>query len=195
VPRATLHQVDPRARSYSGGPVAKMVGEMKRYFDDLRERLAKMSDAEREELAKRTEGMPMPVPPPAVPPKWTVKAAGKNATIAGRKAELYEVYRDGELYQERWIAPEPIFGADLDWAEYARWSRQLEASFQVGMGGSTPEGKEIDDLDRRGVELRSVLVGESARASTEITKIEKRDVPDSTFTLPVDYTLRGAQTL
>lgn len=61
------------------------------------------------------------------------------------------------------------------------------------MGGSSPSGKEIEGLFRRGVELKSVLLGSGLRVVSEVTKIEKKEVPDSTFTLPPDYVLKGAQ--
>lgn len=191
--KGTLYRVDPQAKTYSGGPVKSMVAEIRNYLDDLRRRLGQLTDEQREELARRTEGLPMPVPPPGKPPVWTVKARERTARIAGHEARLYEVYRDGRLAEERWIAASADFGSDLDYPKYARWSRELESSFAAGMGGSFPEGAEIDALCDKGVELRSVFLGDKVRVVTEVTRLEKRDVPDSTFQLPADYILKGAQ--
>ena len=191
VPRGTLFQVDPRAKSYSGGPVKDMIAQVKKYLDEMRERIAQMTDEQREELARHTEGLPVPVPPPATPPRWTVKATSRTLIIAGHKARLYEIARDGSLFEERWLAPSVDFGEDLDYARYARWSQELEASFAVGMGGSVPSGEEVEALYRQGVEVKSVLVGEKIRVVSEVTRLEKQEIPESTFTLPPDYLLKG----
>ena len=193
VPRGLLFQVDPASKSYSGGPVTEMIAEVRRYLDKLRERLAKLTDEQREELAARSPGMPMPVPPPKTPPKWSVRETGRRDTIAGRPVRLYEVLKDGVLFEEKWIAPGVMFGEDLDWAQFSKWSRELESSFATGMGGSTPAGDAVERLHEKGVELRSVLVGDDVRVVAEVTRLEERDVPASTFTIPPDYLLRGTQ--
>jgi hypothetical protein len=192
--RKTLHQVDPRAKTYSGGPIPKMIASVKTYLDRMRSELTQMTDEQREELARRTEGLPMPVPAPATPPSWTVKAGGKTATLAGRKAVLWEIYRDGTLFEQRWIAEGFSFGADLDQGEFARWSDELEGAFATGMGDSLPSGPAVDEFRDRGFLLRSVYVGSSARVVTEVVRIEERDIPESTFTLPVDYMVKDART-
>ncbi len=191
VPRRQLFQVDPAVRSYSGGPVQQMIGGIKRYLDEMREGLAKMSDAEREALARRMGDVPMPVPKTGEPPAWTVKATGRSQKILGRAAKLFEIYADGRLFEERWIATDLEFGADLDYAEYARWGRALEAAFAAGMGDDLPSGKEIEALDSKGLVMRSVLLGEKARVVSEVTSLQKKDLPDSTFALPLDYQLKG----
>ncbi|MGH7858172.1 MAG: hypothetical protein ACREQY_12680, partial [Candidatus Binatia bacterium] len=38
-----------------------------------------------------------------------------------------------------------------------------------------------------------VLLGDKVRVVTEVTRLEKGDIPDSTFHLPADYILKGAQ--
>jgi len=189
----TLFQVNPKSRTYSGGAIEKMIADVKRYLDEMRDDIAHMSEAEREALARDTHGMPMPVPPAAKPALWTVKKSAKKEVIADRPAELYEVYRDGKIYEQRWIATGFTFGKELDYRQFARSSRRLEASFASGMGQEVPEGKEIENLDDKGLVVRSVLVGEQARVVSEVTRLESRDVPDSTFVLPVDYRQKGAQ--
>ncbi len=193
VPRKRLFQVNPSARSYSGGPVQQMIGSIKRYLDEMREGLAKMSDEEREDLARRMGDVPMPVPKTGVPPAWTVKATGRSRKILGRTAKLFEIHADGRLFEERWIATDLEFGADLDYAEYARWGRALEAAFAAGMGDDLPSGREVEALDAKGLVMRSVLLGEKARVVSDVTSLEKKDLPDSTFALPLDFQLKGAQ--
>jgi len=191
--RRTLFQVNPAARTYSGGPIEKMIAAVKGYFDRMRDDLASMTDEQREALARRSGGMPMPVPPPAKAAVWTAKRTDRSESIAGQKADLYEISRDGRLYESRWIAPKLRFGADLDYAQFARWSRQLESAFATGMGDEVPAGRAIEALDAEGVVVKSVLVGERATLVSQVTRLEARDVPDSTFVLPVDYRNDGAQ--
>jgi hypothetical protein len=191
--RRTLFQVDPAARKYSGGPIEKMIAAVKQYFDRMRADLANMTDEQREALARKSGDLPMPVPPPAKPPLWTAKRTERKETIIGRKAELYEIYRDGKLYESRWITTQVNFGGDLDYPAFARWSRELEAAFATGMGQDLPTGKAVERLDGSGLVLRSVLTGEGVRVVSEVTRIQTRDVPDSTFVLPVEYQGKGAQ--
>ena len=193
VPRGLLFQVDPATKSYSGGPVKDMLAAVARYLDDLRARLSRMTDAEREELAKRSGGLPMPVPPPQTPPKWTVRRTGKVADIAKRRGRLHEIHRDGILFAEIWFSEDVPFGSDLDYAAFSRWSRDLEGAFATGMGGAAPSGEEIDRLYRSGLDLRQTLIGNGFRVVTEVTRLEARDVPESTFHLPPDYVLKGTQ--
>lgn len=190
--RHTLFEVNPAARTYSGGSVEKMIAAVKRYFDRLRADLANMTDEQREALARQTGDLPMPVPPPAKPAAWTVKRTGRTETLLGRSADLYEIYRDGQLYESRSIASRPIFDGDLDYPAFARASRELEAAYAAGMGQDSPEGKGIEQLDDKGLVLRSVLSGRGVRVVSEVTRLEKRDVPDSEFALPVDYRVKGA---
>lgn len=190
VSRGMLFQVDPREKSYSGGPVRDMIAQVKKYLDEMRERIARMTDEQREELARRTEGLPIPVPPPATPPLWSVKATDKTATIVGRSARRYEIYRDGSLFEEKWIASSVDFSKEIDYAHYVRWSQELEASFAMGMGGSFPSGEAVETLYRQGVEMKSVLVGEGVRVVSEVTRLEKKEISESVFSLPPDYLLK-----
>jgi hypothetical protein len=41
--------------------------------------------------------------------------------------------------------------------------------------------------------MKTILLGDKVRVVTEVTRLEKRDIPDSTFHLPPDYILKGAQ--
>ena len=191
--RGTLFQVNPAARSYSGGPIEKMIAAVKRYFDRMRADLANMTDEQREALARESGDMPMPVPPPAKPAAWTAKRTERSETVVGRRADLYEIYRDGKLYESRWIASQMSFDGDLDYPAFARWSHELEAAFATGMGQDLPAGKAIERLDAKGLVLRSVLSGEGVRVVSEVTRLEKRDLPDSTFVLPVEYKAKGAE--
>jgi hypothetical protein len=193
VPRGLLFQVDPSTKTYSGGSVKEMIAQVQRYLDDLREKLARLTDEQRQELARRAPGMPMPVPPPETPPAWSTKETSRTKTIAGREARLFEIHRDGVLFAEKWLAPDVSFGDDLDYHEFARWSRDLEGSFTAGMGGASPSGEEVDELYRQGVEMKQVLIGDGFRIVTEVKRLEPHDVPESTFHLPPDYTLKGAQ--
>lgn len=193
LPKGTLFQVDPGTRTYSGGAVTKMIADVRKYLDDMRQQLSRLTDEQREELARRSRGLPMPVPPPATPPRWTVTAKNQTTRIAGFRSRLFEIYGDGRLFEEVWISSEPALGDDVDYAAYARWSRELETSFTVGMGGSQPSGKAVEELDRKGVEMKSVLLGPNLRVVTEVTRLERRPVPDATFTLPPDYALKGTQ--
>jgi hypothetical protein len=187
LPRHTLYEVDPTTHTYSGGSIEKMIAAVKQYLDQMRDQLARMSESEREALARETGGMPMPVPPPATTPVWTVKRGERTEIIAGRKTELYEIDRDGKSYESRWIAAGFRFGKDLDYALFARWSRELESSFARGMGQDAPEGTAVEELDAKGLVMRSVLAGDGVRVVSEVVRLEARDVPDATFVLPVEY--------
>jgi len=61
-------------------------------------------------------------------------------------------------------------------------------------GKGAPEGRAVEELDAKGLVMRSVLAGDGVRVVSEVVRLEARDVPDATFVLPVDYRQTGAIT-
>jgi hypothetical protein len=168
-----------------------MVASVRKYLDQMRDEIARMTPEERQALADRTPGAPMPVPPGKTP-KWAVARTARTETLLGRRARVYEIRRNGLLHQERWIAGEVPFDDDLDYGAYRRASESLERAFSEGMGSSPPSGPDVEKLATAGLELKKVLHGDKVRVVTEVTALDRAEVPESTFTLPVDYMLKGA---
>ncbi|MEA2626149.1 MAG: hypothetical protein QOD06_2194 [Candidatus Binatota bacterium] len=189
--QGTLFQVDPAAKSYSGGKIGEMVSSVRKYLEQMRDEIARMTPEERQALADRTRGAPMPVPPGKTP-KWTVERTSRTETLLGRRARVYEIRRNGLLHEERWIAGDVPFGDDLDYGAYRRASESLESAFSEGMGNPPPSGPEVEKLATSGLELKKILHGEKVRVVTEVTELDRAEVPESTFTLPVDYMLKDA---
>ena len=89
-----LKEAQKQAMEWMSGLRAQMVEKMKT-----------MSPEDREAMQKKLDSMPEGMFGEEKPAKITVKATGKKETINGFACKEYEVYEDGDLTTQYWLAP------------------------------------------------------------------------------------------
>jgi uncharacterized protein DUF4412 len=122
-----------------------------------------------------------------------VERTQQTETIAGQPTRKFNVLVDGALYEEDWLTTDPALAKEfaLDRASELM-SRVSACAIASDPDPSHPkgvdEGKIYQKLYPQGWPLKTVAhVGGKPRTKTEITKVEKRDVPDSEFKPPPGY--------
>jgi hypothetical protein len=117
----------------------------------------------------------------------TVKGAGDGGIVAGLKTVKYGVEVDGELYEEIWLA------TDSDLLNEFKALKPLLRKFSAcastfGTEFAPENAPEYLQLMERGVEVKSIAYTDgSPEPVTDVVKLEKKDLPESEFSVPRDY--------
>jgi hypothetical protein len=109
-------------------------------------------------------------------------------TIAGYKAHKYIVLRNGEAYEETWIAQEINFATEVDQQKFqALVKRQQEAR-------TTPPGvvlAELTELLEKGYPVKTVNL--LSGVTKTVVQSEQKTIPESEFLAPSHYTAKSLQ--
>jgi hypothetical protein len=113
--------------------------------------------------------------------------AGDGGSVAGFKAVKYKVEVDGELYEEIWLATD----SDLlnEFKSLKPMLRKFSTCASTFGTEFTPENSpEYRQLMERGVEVKSIAYTDgSPEPVTDVVKLEKKDLPETEFSVPRDY--------
>ncbi len=122
-------------------------------------------------------------------PKVEVKATGEYQTIAGYKARKYQVYVNGRLRQDMWLADLPGFGKELDMDKMMELVHSMRPP---AMGRAPGLGWRVSPpmlaLWKKGMPL--MIVDHGRRGSQEVmkvTKVENKSLDKSMFLPPAGY--------
>ena len=164
--------------------------------DAMEAQLSQLSPENRakvEELRKQLQANRKKEEGKASPLVVKVVRTEETETIAGQPTRKFNVLVDGALYEEDWLTTDPALAKEfaLDRASELM-SRVSACAIASDPDPSHPkgvdEGKIYQKLYPQGWPLKTVAhVGGKPRTKTEITKVEKRDVPDSEFKPPAGY--------
>lgn len=184
--KGTLYRVNPRKKSFAGGEfIEEFIKEMKEAIRQMKE------------MGMPSEKMPPPEktapPKPAPRLKYTVKNTGQTTRIAGYLATKYQVYRGKDLDEEVWISQdlEKEIKKDLDYKRFERLYRELERALEAAFGPLSTTEVEMDDTTERdrlyeqGWEMKGI--DHSIGEVTEVIKVEKKEIPDREFQIPLGY--------
>jgi hypothetical protein len=168
----------------------------KAMHDAMEAQLSQLSPENRakvEQLRKQLEANRKKEEGQASPGVIKVERTEETETIAGQQTRKFNVLVDGSLYEEDWLTTDPALAKEfaLDRASELM-SRVSACAIASDPDPSHPkgvdEGKIYQKLYPQGWPLKTIAhVGGKARIKTEITKVEKRDVPDSEFKPPAGY--------
>ncbi len=186
-------QVNTAAKVYTAGTLDQELAEMKKY-------MAKMQADMAEEMKQAGEEPPPPPKPKEKKPVNITKTS-EEAVIAGYKAVKYDVREGDRLVEEVWISKDLNVGSDLDYKKFKKmfqqWMNALSeamAEFEGGdIGQSWTERDEYIKLFEEGYAVKQVVHLEEGSFITEVTSVEKKDVPDSEFALPKEFRKVSAQ--
>jgi hypothetical protein len=116
------------------------------------------------------------------PPEVSIERVGKGGKIAGFDTAKYEVYADGERYEEIWLTTDASLVSQLGSLDALR---KLAFCLNKGMAGEIESSPEYVKLITSGVVLKAVSyeMG-NPEVDTEIVRIEKKEFPPGEFALP-----------
>jgi len=103
--------------------------------------------------------------------------------IAGYEARKYVVLRNGEPYEEVWLAKAIDFGAEIDKQKFKKFMEKLRDS------RTTPPGTvlaELIPLAGKGYPVKTVNL--LSQVTKEIQQAEKKNIADEEFAVPQHYT-------
>lgn len=168
----------------------------KAMHDAMEEQLSKLppeSRAKVEALRKQLEANRKTDEGKTGPGVVKVERTEETATIAGQPTRKYSVLVDGALYEEDWLTTDPALAKEfaLDRASELM-SRVSSCATASDPDPSHPkgidEGKIYQKLYPQGWPLKTVAyAGGKSHTKAEITKVEKRDVPESEFKPPAGF--------
>jgi hypothetical protein len=195
---------DQENRVYWSGTVDEYVREVQKFQQaannlvrqQIEEAMKEMAPDQRkatEDLLQqmRGSGTPSPSQQSAKRPEVKVESTPETATIAGSKATKIMVYADGKPYQEVWLAKGTTLKGDLD----LKRMRGLQTKLTQAIMADTPSRQVVEEdpayekmLDQ-GYPVKVVDLGERGEpeSAIEVTRLEKRDIPDKEFQPPEGY--------
>lgn len=116
--------------------------------------------------------------------KITATPTTETTKIAGHSTTTYVVSRNGEPYEETWLAKDIHLGAEVKTAQLQEFFRKLQAA------RTTPPGTVLAELTQlvvSGYPARTVNLG--SQMTKELRQSEQTSIPESEFSAPQDYTL------
>ena len=182
--RGTISWMDLRAkRFWTGGPedLRKLMREA--YDREIAEQLKPLSPEDRKKYRQAIDAQ-LQRQKTATPPPLAIKPAGESKTIAGHKADKYNIWVNQSLREERWLAKLPGLEKDLDLVKFFELVR-----------ATYPEDKSdwrqhplLAPLGEKGYPMQTIEY--DARGPLDImtvTQVEERAVPESLFRAPKGF--------
>jgi hypothetical protein len=184
--KGQVTQVNTEAKIWTGGAFKDELEGIRTYMAQFRD------EFEEDEGGATTKSAS--TPPAAKKPEVKIARTGEEATIAGYKAVRYEVRRDGTLVEELWLSKDLDVSKDLDYGKFRRlfqdWLEAVGAAMaEIDGEGSAPwfQAEEYLKLFAEGYALKQVEHEEGVAYITEVTSVEKKDIPPSEFEVPAGF--------
>jgi hypothetical protein len=126
-------------------------------------------------------------------PQVSVVKEGDGGVIAGYSTVKYKVLTEGKLYEEVWLTSDPVVMKDLE-SLFRTVMKKFEkclfglANVTDSLPLAVEESPEYRTLERQGWQLRSrTYLGSGGPATSEVIRLEQKDVPASEFAIPPGY--------
>jgi len=173
------------SQTYWEGPLDEYLPVVTEQTKNMRTALLKqLSPEQRVQIETRSGPFDSLAPTLAI----TFERSAEEDTIAGFKAHKYMVLRNGEAYEETWIAQEINFETEVDPQKFkALVKRQQEAR-------TTPPGvvlAELTELLEKGYPVKTVNA--LSGVTKTVVQVEKKTIPESEFLAPAHYTAKSLQ--
>ncbi len=185
-PASEMQKVQAEARGQMESAMAQMQEQMQTQMESLPpEQRQAIMDAMRKQMQGEQGG----AKGAKRKLKVEVKRTGEKATIAGHTARKSEIWVDGELREELWIAKGVNVGKEIDVDKMAKFLR----AFGAGDGEMDYESSpKVMALWKEGYPLREVAVEGGERQVTEVVKAVQKRLAASTFQVPAGYRKVGS---
>ena len=160
-----------------------------KWMDTLRaqmeERMKAMPPEQKAAMQKKLDSLPQGMSGDEKPVKITVKATGEQKKINGYPCKAYDVYEDGEVTTQYWLA------TSISTEVFDAYQREL-SKWLEGMG---PLGvnrlQEWEHIQGKGFPIKVTRlkpIAGKAVFNREIIKVEEKSLSESLFQPPKDYT-------
>lgn len=174
-----------------GEAMNQMQGQMKQ----MEEQLKNLPPEQRKQIeammksaggSQRQAAQPPLKPEDCAPEKVDVKRTGKNVTVAGYDATGYQIFTNGALDSEVWIAPAITAAREIDPQKLERMMREMMKALpqcppRGQMFGADPMWKLMKD----GYPVRSV--DKDGGSVIEVVKAESRSLGATEFQAPTGF--------
>jgi hypothetical protein len=169
--------IDHALRRFAGGK-----------FDELAAELARIDEQELEETTPAEDAAEAEAS--AKPHSVEIKDLGAADRLRGYETRRHQVFVDGELIEELWMAPKINVAAEVDPAAFAAGMRKmLGESMSVGQGYE--ESAAYRALRATGHPLRQVLYFVGEKSTLEATVVATETFPAGDFDVPKGFSRVG----
>ena len=211
----TITQIDYKQRAYTTATAAEYAalmrqgfekmgeaaGQMQSQMKELEEQLKNLPPEQRRQIeammkqaqgAQRSPAQPQAKPEDCTPEKVDVKRTGKSITVAGYEASGYQVFTNGKLDSEVWIAPAITAAREIDPQKLERMMKEMMKALphcppRGQMFGADPMWKLMKD----GYPVRSV--DKDGGSVIEVVKAESRSLGATEFQAPAGFARKTLQ--
>lgn len=189
----TVTMLNPSRQAYWSGKPQQLNQQMNQALDARMEQALKQAPPERREqmrammerqMGRGGKGQSAMAPPAS---EVKVKDTGEKAKIAGYQATKYQVYVDGKLRQEMWVAQVPGFIDEMDMGKMMKLAHSMRAG-APGPGLGWRRSEAVQKLMSQGMPMKIVEYGRGAPMTVmTMTSVEKKKLPASTFQPPARW--------
>ena len=190
----TVTMLNPDRQAYWSGNPQQLNQQMNQAMEARMEQALKQAPPEkrdqmrsmmRERMGRGGMGQGKGMAPPAA--QVRVKDSGQSAKIAGYQATKYQVYVDGKLRQEMWVAQVPGFTDEMDMGKMMKLAHSMRAG-APGPGLGWRRSQEVQKLLSQGLPMKIVEYGRGGPMTVmTMTKVENKSLPASTFQAPAGW--------
>ena len=167
------------------------MGQMQAQLKEMEEQLKQLPPEHRKQIeammkSAQQKSVAQPRPEDCAPEKVEIKRTGKNVTVAGYDATGYEIFSNGKLDSEVWIAPAITAVREIDPAKLERMvAEMVKALPQCPPRGQMFGADPVWKLMKDGYPVRSV---EKDRGTViEVVKAESRSLGAGEFQPPAGF--------
>ncbi|HYE93342.1 MAG TPA: DUF4412 domain-containing protein [Terriglobales bacterium] len=178
-----------------GEAMGQMGQQMQTQLKEMEEQLKSLPPEQRRQIeammrqaqqSAKQQPAPKLRPEDCAPDKAEIKRTGKSATVAGYDAQGYQVFTNGKLDSEVWIAPAITAIREIDPAKLERMVREMvQALPQCPPRGSMLGADPVWKLMKDGYPVRSVE--KDGGSVTEVVKAESRSIGAGEFQPPAGF--------
>ena len=197
--KGMLMTINPTSKTYTEMSLKDLKEAQKQAMEwmkslraQMEEKMKTMPPESRAVMQKKLDSMPAEMFGEEKPAKITVKATGKKETINGFACKEYEVYEDGDLTTQYWLAPSVSTKAfDTYQKELSQW---LEGMGPLGANRL----REWEYIRDHGFPIKVTRVKPSVGQVSfdrEILGVKEKSLDEALFQPPKDYKRTEAPTL
>jgi hypothetical protein len=202
----TITQIDYKERAYTTATAKeyadamregfKMMGEamggpMQSQLKEMEEQLKQLPPEQRKQIEAmmrqaQPQGAPKLKPADCAPDQVDIKRTGKSVTVAGYDASGYQIFTNGKLDSEVWIAPAITAVREIDPQKLERMvAEMMKALPQCPPKGQMFGADPVWKLMKDGYPVRSVE--KDGGTVTEVVKAESRSLGVGEFQPPAGF--------
>ncbi|BEQ16829.1 DUF4412 domain-containing protein [Desulfoferula mesophila] len=185
----TVTMLNPDRQVYWSGNPNTLKQQMNQAMDSrIEAALKQVPPDQREQMrAMMKQRMGMTKTPPQPPDKVEVKKTGESAKIAGYQSQKYQVYVDGKLRQEVWMASAPGFKGQVDLTKMTKLAQAMNPQ-SAAPGSSWRNSPEMTKLMSAGMPMKMVEYSRGGPMTVmTVTSVEQKKLPASTFQPPAGW--------